>query len=134
MSLAANEVILQFGGNTFIGLTSHNFNISPEVRTSVTRDGTTKEKVRFPYSGSIEMVAQIKAGVEARLDRDDAIDMVLSKDPVAIIYTPGDGADSYTGSILISGFDEKAGADDSVTVSLNFEDDGTPLTPTLVGG
>lgn len=129
MSLAANTVVFQFDGKTFIGLTSHNFSISPEIRTSITRDGTTKEKVKWPYSGSIESVASIKGVDETTLlDRNDAVSMVLDTDPVTIIYTPGTGATSYTGKILISSFDEKAGADDNVTFSLNFEDDGTALT------
>jgi hypothetical protein len=129
MSLAANTVVIQFDGKTFIGLTSHNFSISPEVRTSITRDGVTKEKVRFPYSGSIEAVAEIKDVAETtKIDRNDAIAMVLSTAPVEIIYTPGTGSDSYEGQIIITGFDEKAGADDTVTYTLNFEDDGTILT------
>lgn len=131
MALAANTVVISFGGKTFIGITSHSFNIAPEVTTSITRDGVTKKKTRFPYSGSIEAVAEIKgAGETSALDRNDAVDMVLSEDPVAIIYAPGTGGDSYTGSVLITSFNEKAGADDNVTFSLNFEDDGTELTAT----
>jgi hypothetical protein len=129
MSLPANKVVIKFATKTFIGLTSHNFNISPEIRTAITRDGTTKEKVRFPYSGSIEAVAEVTTGATL-LNRNDAVTMVLAKTPVAIIYIPAVGAQSYSGAILITGFDEKAGADDNVTFSLNFEDDGTPLIKT----
>lgn len=128
MSAQANEVIIKFGDKVFVGLTSHTFNIAPEIRTSITRDGVTKEKVRFPYSGSIEGIVQIKGTETAKLDRDDAVLMTLSKDPVEFIYTIGDGLKSYEGQILITGFEEKAGADDTATYSLNFEDDGTILT------
>lgn len=128
--ISAPNIIIKLDGKTFIGVTGHNFNINNTVKESITRDGKSKSITGRNYSGSIEGVSEVDATSAAtKIDRDAAIALTLSDDPVPIIYAPGDGK-SYTGAIIITSYSEKAGADDELTYSLNFEDDGTPLAQT----
>lgn len=129
--IKAPNIIIKFDDRTFVGVTSHNFNINNTIKESITRDGKSKSITGRAYSGSIEGVCELDAAsVATKIDRDAAIALAMSNDPVEIIYAPGEG-ESYTGSILISSYAEKAGADDEMTYSLNFEDDGTALAATV---
>jgi hypothetical protein len=126
--ISAPNIILKFDSKTFIGVTAHNFNITNTIKESITRDGKKKSIISHPYTGSIEGVCELDSESSAtKIDRDAAIALSLQNDAIDVIYSPGTGK-SYTGSILISSYSEKAGADDELTYSLNFEDDGTALT------
>ena len=128
--ISAPNIIIKFDGKTFIGVTSHNFNINNTVKESITRDGKKKSITGHTYAGSIEGVSEVDATSAAtKIDRDAAVALTLAAEPVPFIYTPGEGK-SYTGVIILTSYSEKAGADDELTYSLNFEDDGTQLAQT----
>lgn len=128
------NVALKIGGKTVVGTTSNSFDLNKKIKESITKDDAGKRKrvaIGYDFTFSVENLATIidAANAATQLGRDEILALALTNDTVEFTYTMT-GADGYSGSVLITSYSEKSGAneDEEVSISLNLQSNGD-LTP-----
>lgn len=116
------NVAFKVNEKDFIGVTNHDFDLGIKTKSSITKAdlGVEKEKVTGTKPKfSIKGIAEVKTtGETALLDRDDIIALAIAGTKFTYVYS-ATGAQSYTGTGMITGYSEASGPDDELSYSID---------------
>lgn len=128
-ALLGYNLAFKVDGKTFAGRTQDDFNLTPTVKESITKDdqGTKRRQVSgYDATFSCQGVVELTTTGTNVLTRDEIVAMALTKGSSSIIpfsYS-APGAKALTGNCVITGYSESSNSEDEATYSLNFQVSG----------
>ena len=117
---------LKLGNKTCIGRTQEDLTVTPTVKESITKEDAGSKKfsvvgqeVTFKVSGLMEF----DGIATSKLDSDALLEQSLktgSAAEITAIYERS-GGDSYTGTVIMTGYNESTNSEDEGTYSADFK-------------
>lgn len=123
------NIALAVDGKTLCGRTQDDLTIAAKVKESITKDdnGETQRRVTgHDVSFSVSGLVVVGNNEATKLDRDDVIALALAKGSsaeVPVVYSCG-GGDSYTGTAIITNYNESSNSEDDATYGLDLQISG----------
>lgn len=107
------NVYLKTSNKTFVGVTSDELSVEPNVKESTTKDDAgvkNKRVTSHAFNFSVSGIYDVTDTTATRLNNDAIIAMAYSDDPISIVYERGNGV-NYSGTAIITGYTETTPAD-----------------------
>lgn len=111
----------------FAGTTSNSFNLTPEVKETITKadKGFKKSKVTgYGYEFSADGLVNISEEGDAgdKLSKDDIIQLTTQGNELTFIYGGSESGDKVIkGKVIISGYTENSDSENEATYSVTFK-------------
>lgn len=118
------NVYLTTSSKTFVGVTSDELSVEPNIKESITKDDDgvkTKSVTSHVFNFTVNGLVDVTDDTATLLNSDAIIALALANNKVSIVYSRGNGK-NYSGTAVITGYTETtpASPDEDSTYSLTL--------------